>query len=258
METFGNQIQRITKIIQATADKFGWKDKWNGWGKPHWVSPDGKRARGVGVGIIGNGDAGEDFNEAVVRIIPNPVTEHCKVILNMDIPESGMGQRSNICKMVAEVMNVPYEDVEITPIGTGSFNPNSFGLCGSRGTITYGRAACDAAEDVRQKLFDLALPILKVPTDTMELDDFGVRSMHMPERFVKWKHLIPEMLTLQGYGKHLETFGVPTCLITFVEVEVDLETGKFDVIKAVNGSDVGQVIDPAALEMQMQWSFWFC
>lgn len=242
-------------FIQHSADKFNWKDKWKGWGKPTWVSDDGKKARGVGVGIIGNADVGEDYNEAYVRVMPEVMTGDARVILQMDIPESGMGQRSSICKMVAEVLNVPYEKVDITAIGTGEFNPNSFGLCGSRGTNTYGRAACNAAEDVRQKLFDLAEPHLHVPTDTMYLDDYGVRAKHKPERFVKWIHLIPELLTMTGYGKHLESFGVPTCVISFVEVEVDLETGKFDIIKMLSGSDVGQVIDPLALEGQFHGAF---
>lgn len=238
------------KAIEATAEKFGWKDQWKGWGKPTWVSEDGKRARGIGVGIIGNADAGEDNTECYVRIQPNVANSDARVILGLDVTESGMGQRSNLIKMAAEILNVPYELVDITTPGAGEHNPTGFGLCGSRGTITYGRAVCNAAEDVRRKLFELAEPVLHLPKETLELVDFGVRSKHRPEKFVKWKELIPHNLTLTGYGRHLETFGTPSVCITFVEVEVDLETGKTEVIRKVSGSDVGQIIDPASLEMQ--------
>lgn len=239
-------------MIQAAADKFGWAKRWKGWGKPSWVSADGRRARGVGVGIIGNADAGEDNNEAYVRVTPDIVGDGARVTVQMDVTESGMGQRSNLAKMAAEILNVPYEKVDITAPGTGEHNPNALGLCGSRGTITYGRPVCDAAEDVRSQLFRLAEPYLRVPPDTMELVDYGVRAIHRPDKFVTWKQLLPKELSVTGYGKHVETFGSPSCCIVFLEVEVDLETGKVDVIDMLSGADVGQIIDPAALEMQMQ------
>lgn len=236
--------------IQAAADKFGWKDAWKGWLKPTWVSPDGKKRRGVGVGIIGNADAGEDNNEAYVRVTPDAIGNEAQVTITMDITESGMGQRSAICKMVAEILNVPYERVQVTSPGTGEHNPNSFGLCGSRGTITYGRPVCDAAEDIRKQLFELAVPYLKVPPSTMELVDFKVRSKHRPDLEVEWKKLVPPELSLTGYGNHIETFGNPTCVIVFIEAEVDTDTGKAEVVRILSGSDVGQIIDPSALEMQ--------
>jgi CO/xanthine dehydrogenase Mo-binding subunit len=239
------------KAIRATAEKFGWKDKWKGWGKPTWVSEDGKKARGIGIGIIGNADAGEDNNECYIRINPNVNDDGATVMINMDVTESGMGQRSNLIKMAAEVLNVPYEVVDMTSPGTGVHNPNAFGLCGSRGTITYGRAIVNACEDLRNKLFTLAEPILHVPKEVMILDDFGVRSKHRPEKYVKWKQLIPQALTVTGYGRHIESFGSPSVMVTCVEVEVDLETGKAEVVKMTNGTDVGQIIDPAALELQL-------
>ncbi|MCI8983980.1 MAG: molybdopterin-dependent oxidoreductase [Hungatella sp.] len=45
-----------------------------------------------------------------------------------------MGQRTNLAKMVAEIMKVPFDRVEMTPPET-KINPTGFGLCGSRGTI---------------------------------------------------------------------------------------------------------------------------
>ena len=50
----------------------------------------------------------------------------------------------------------------------------------------------------------------------------------------------------------MENFSTPSCLITFIEVEVDTKTGLAKVIDILNGSDAGQIIDPATLEMQLQ------
>jgi xanthine dehydrogenase molybdenum-binding subunit len=40
-------------------------------------------------------------------------------------------------------------------------------------------------------------------------------------------------------------------MTTFVEVEVDTETGKVDLLHVVNTTDVGQIIDPPGLEGQL-------
>lgn len=67
-----------------------------------------------------------------------------------------------------------------------------------------------------------------------------------------WKKLIPQDLTLTGYGQHLENFSTPNFFIVFLEVEVDKETGRVEVKKMLGGTDAGQIIDPAMLEMQCQ------
>jgi xanthine dehydrogenase molybdenum-binding subunit len=40
-------------------------------------------------------------------------------------------------------------------------------------------------------------------------------------------------------------------MTTFVEAEVDTETGKVDLVRVVNATDVGQIIDPQGLEGQL-------
>ena len=212
---------------------------------------DGRFVRGVGCGIIGNADIGEDNTEAYVRVVPDLIGDKAHIVLQTNITESGMGQRSNIVKMVAEIMNVPYERVEITP-GDTMINPTGFGLCGSRGTITYGHAVSSAAEDARHKLFELAKPYLEVAEDSMYLTEYGVATVARPGKFVTWKKLIPQDLTLTGYGQHLENFSTPNMFIVFLEVQVDRETGKVDVLNMLGGTDCGQVIDPSGLEMQAQ------
>ena len=161
-----------------------------------------------------------------------------------------MGQRSNVLKQVAEVLRVPYEMVKITD-PDNMFNGVNTGLCGSRGTITCGRAAVKAAQDAAQQLIKLASPILHVEPEFLELYNFGVRSISRPELWVPWNALVPQFCTLTGFGRHMENFSTPSCVSSFVEVEVDTKTGLAKVIDMLSGSDAGQIIDPAALEMQM-------
>lgn len=240
---------RYEEAIEKLAQRFKWKEKWKGWGVPTWTSEDGKIVRGVGCGIIGNADVGEDYTETFVRIKPDPILDTAKVIIHVDITESGMGQRSNIIKMVADILNVPYEVCEVTTPSLHD-NPVGMGLCGSRGTITFGHAVSSAAENLRDKLFTLARPYLGVTEDSMYLTNYGVAIESRPDKFVTWKQLIPPMMSLSAYGLHLENFSTPSMYTVFVEVEVNKETGQVKVLDMLGGTDCGQVIDPSMLEMQ--------
>lgn len=239
------------EAIEEAAKKFNWKDRWKGWGVPCYVSPDGRYRRSVGVSVCGNADVGESWTEGFVHVIPRITEPVSDIVLQMDVTESGMGQRSNVLKQVAEILNVPYDMVKITD-PDNMFNGTNTGLCGSRGTITCGRAAVKAAQDAANQLINLAAPILHVEPEFLYLDKYGVRAKTRPELWVPWNALVPQFCTLTGFGRHVESFSTPSMIASFVEVEVDMETGLAKVIDMLSGSNPGQIIDPAALEMQMQ------
>ncbi|HME20835.1 MAG TPA: xanthine dehydrogenase family protein molybdopterin-binding subunit [Acetobacteraceae bacterium] len=241
------------EVMQQTAERFGWSEKWKGWFKPTCVN--GTKARGVGMGVIGNADIQEDNTEAIVRIVPNLDVANVGggsslVVVECDITESGMGQRSNACKVVAEVFNCPYEWVSITDPGT-RHNPSNFGLCGSRGTITTGKAVSEAALDARRQAMELAAIKLDRAVDQLEMRDMEIYVRDTPELRIAVSRLADRELSIVGYGKHVEKFDCPSCIAVFVEVEVDLDTGLTEVVRLAGGSDVGQIIDSKALEMQL-------
>ena len=57
--------------------------------------------------------------------------------------------------------------------------------------------------------------------------------------------------TILGYGRFEPDFTMCNCLMSFVEVEVDIETGKVSLLRVVNATDIGQIIDPLGLEGQL-------
>jgi CO/xanthine dehydrogenase Mo-binding subunit len=240
------------KAIIESAKQFRWYERWKGWGKPTWVSEDGKRVRGIGCSVTGNADAGESFSEAYVRMVPNFFdNSKTRIMVHINVTEIGNGQKSSLLKMVAEILNVPYEAVQTIDADSRT-NPRNEGLAGSRGTITCGRAVTTAALDLKEQLFEAAEYKLRYPKDAMELYDFGVRPKSKPDLWIPWIKLLPDRhLTMTGYGRHNEDFGTPNFFMSFVEVEVDLETGKATVTDMLGGTDCGQIIDPGSAEMQV-------
>jgi xanthine dehydrogenase molybdenum-binding subunit len=228
--------------MEQGARRFGWREKWQGWLQPSAV--EGARRRGIGVGVHGNADIGEDSSEAYVRLHPDGTA-----ILFSCVTEHGTGQRSNFVKMVAEVLQLPMEQISVTPADS-LINPFEFGPVGSRGTYAIGSAAIKAAEDARGKLLELAAPLLAANPEDLETADGVIFVKEHPERNIPWRAIGHER-TILGYGRFDPDYTLANCMTTFVEVEVDTETGKVDLLRVVNTTDVGQIIDPPGLEGQL-------
>jgi CO/xanthine dehydrogenase Mo-binding subunit len=240
---------QFPEAMQAGADLFGWKDLWKGWYVPTKV--EGRKATGVGVGVIGNADVAEDNTEAFVRIQGNIKGKGSKVIVQCDLTESGMGQRAAAAKFAAEVLNCPIEDVYVTEPDSMT-NPTNFGLCGSRGTITTGKAVSRAALDAKHKVEALAAEYFHVAEDSIEIKDHIAYVRDRPEKSVPIKKLGPQDLNIIGYGRHVEQFDIPSCCMFFCEVEVDLDTGAVEIKRIAQGTDIGQIIDSKMIVMQLQ------
>jgi len=231
-----------TKAMEKGAESFGWKEKWKGWLKPTAV--DGTKRIGVGVGVHGNADIGEDASEAYVRLHPDGTA-----MLFSCVTEHGTGQRSNFVKMVAEVLQLPMENVSVTP-SDSLINPYEFGPAGSRGTYAIGSAVITAAEDAKRKLFELIAPMLQAEPYDLETVDGVIFVKGNPEKRLPWKAMSIDR-TITGYGRFEPDYTLTNCMMTFVEVEVDTETGNVTLLRVVNATDVGQIIDPPGLEGQL-------
>ena len=221
---------------------FGWKEKWQGWLKPSAIN--GAKRRGIGVGVHGNADIGEDASEAYVRLHPDG-----RAVVFCCLNESGTGQRSNLIKMAAEVLQLPLESVSMSPADS-LVNPYEFGPVGSRGTYAIGAAVIRAAEDARNKLLEVIAPKLQVTPEELDTVDGMVFLKSNPEKKKPWKAMSVDR-TIMGFGRFEPDYTLSNCMMTFVEVEVDTETGKVDVVRIVNATDVGQIIDPPGLEGQL-------
>ena len=234
--------------LYETAEKFGWKDKWVGWGKPYKV--EGTKAYGIGVAVHGNADVGEDNDECYVRL-----TRFGEAYVHASITEAGMGQRNNCLKMVAEVLNMDFDKVKCVDNSTKN-TPWSFGLAGSRGTLTIASACVRAAEDAKRKLIDRASAVMHISAEELDTENGFVFQKGAPQNRVPWVAVIqPYGTTITGEGNWRCDYSHPNFCAFFADVEVDLETGLARLVDAAVGSDVGQNIDPATLEMQFHGGF---
>ena len=232
-----------TEAMDKGAAAFGWKEKWKGWLQPTEIN--GSRRTGVGVGVHGNADVGEDVSEAYVRLDPDATA-----VVYSCFAEHGTGQRSNLCKMAAEVLKLPLESVSMAPPDS-LVNPYEFGPVGSRGTYAIGGAVIRAAEDAKKKLFEKSALLLETSPEDLDTEDGMVFAKGKNGKKIPWKKGLGFDRTCLGYGRFEPDFTVPNFVMLFVEVAVDTETGKTDVLRVVLATDVGQIIDPQSLKNQL-------
>ncbi len=234
-------------VLDRGALDFGWASKWKGWLNPTEVK--GPVRRGIGVMVHGNADVGEDVSEAYVRLNPDGTA-----VVHSCVSEAGMGQRSSLCKMAAEVLNLPLDRVSMSPPDT-LVNPFEFGLVGSRGTYAVGSAVIRAAEDARKRLLESAARRFHASPDTLETMDGKVFPAHLPENALSWSRIMGITGTVTGLGRFEHDFTLANFLALFVEVEVDTGTGKADVLRVLAATNVGQIMDPAVLNGQLNGCF---
>lgn len=235
------------ETIDKTAKMFRWNERWKGWNVPSKV--EGNKVYGVGVGIHGNADVGEDNSEAYVRIDASG-----KVVVQISIVECGQGQREALQKMAGQIFQVPMESVTITPPDT-LVNPHEFTTGGSRGTRTMGTAVVRAAEDCKRQLIEMTAEKFHYEKDNLDTEDGYVYQINNPKHRWSWAEILPKSYAITGFGRYIEDFQVPSCCVIFVEAEVDTDTGIVKLTDMACGSDVGQIIDPKALEMQYHGGF---
>ena len=231
-----------SKAMDKGAELFGWKDKWKGWLKPSAVN--GAKRRGIGVGVHGNADIGEDAAEAYVQLGYNGTAT-----IFLCVAEHGTGQKTNYPRMAAEVLQIPPERISMSPADT-LVTPFEFGPVGSRGTYAIGSAVINAAEDARRQLLEMAAQRLHADPKDLDTADGVVFVKGRPDKGIKWR-VMGNDRTILGYGRFEPDFTMCNCMMSFVEVEVDTETGKVSLVRVVNATDIGQIIDPPGLQNQL-------
>jgi CO/xanthine dehydrogenase Mo-binding subunit len=176
----------------------------------------------------------------------------------MDITgtDTGMGQ------IAAEALGVPFEDIRVIRGDTDSA-PYATGSGGSVVLFSMGNAVKRAAENLREKLLALAAQHLEKPVEQLSIADRQVRVAgsrngdEKAEESVSLTELAHMSLRttggpLVGTGTFSNEASHPVIAAQIVQVEVDPETGRMEVLKLAGSLDVGQAVNPYEVEGQME------
>ena len=188
----------------------------------------------------------------------------CSIKLNDDgsfnmlvgATDLGTGADTVLGQIAAEVLGVPLEDIQVYSSDT-DMTPFDTGAYASSTTYISGTAALRAAEVVRTRLKERAAMLLGIDIPcSIELRDRRAyapdgRSVSLEEIALDSLHL-NEQEQIMGTGSHVSPDCPPPFGATFVEVEVDIETGQVTVGHMVMAVDCGVAINPVTASGQVE------
>lgn len=168
----------------------------------------------------------------------------------------GTGAHTALAQIVAEELGVRFEDVSVVH-GDTDVVPWDIGAFGSRTTYVGGRVAQMAAAEVKKRLLDYAASQLEVAAEDLQIEGGVISVKGVPNyQTTKVRDLVaPKKGVPAPQFMAVGTFN-PTKSYSFaahfVEVEVDIETGRIEVLQVVPVHEFGKAIHPIAAAGQIE------
>jgi len=234
----------------------------------NWKSRQKVEGRGVGMASLIHVGGG-------ARVYKS---DGCGTILKLDdfgqvhvytgASEIGQGSETVIAQVVAEELGVRVEDVNVINNDT-AVCPWDVGVHASRTTFVAGNSALGAAKKIKRQMLELAGDALEANPDDLVAANGLISVKGSPGKQISIAKLLRgahhradgTMLMAEFFydpGNEMlnkEFKGNLSMAYTFgthgVEVEVDKETGKVEILRYVSAHDVGKALNPMLLEGQI-------
>ena len=215
---------------------------------PHYSAPiKGEGVgRGVGLGFCRN-------NAGPACAIGNVLADGRVSLVegSMDIG----GSRTAVAQMFAEVLSLPVEDVLPSVGDTEAIGYTSV-TGGSGVTYKSGWAAYEAANDVKRQVIERAARVWDAKIENVEYVDGEARHLSDTALKMSFKEIAADANNTGGPIVGRANLNPPGAAGSYsaliVDVKVDPETGKTDILRATAFQDVGTAVHPAYVEGQIQ------
>ena len=237
----GDGVQFIRVGLEECLAAAKESDHWN---SPLGDAPEGKaRGRGIASAYWMNG-GGKSTCDLMLQ-------DDGTVMMNEGSADIG-GTRTSIAMQAAEVLGIPVEDFHPSIPDTDSIGFTGV-TGGSRTTYTTGLAAYNAAQKLITELKERVAELWETETDNINFsngvfsangDSIGIQQLAGKLDPTGGPATSTASVNLAEAGN---AYGVQIC-----DLEVDLATGKTDVIRYTAVQDVGKAVHPQYAEGQIQ------
>lgn len=235
----------IRECIDQGKELIHWDEK-----KARYKNQTGSKRRGLGMACFSyqSGTHPVNVELAGARIVLN---QDGSVQLQIGATEIGQGSDTVFAQMVAEVLGLPLDMVHVISTQDTDISPFDPGAFASRQTYITGMAVKKAALEVKEKILDFVWGMTDIPAQMLELNDQAIIYKHSGEVVMPLAQAALQTYYDPVFAKPVTSdtsnnarvnamsFGV-----TFAEVEVDIKTGKIEVLEIYNVHDSGKIINP--------------
>lgn len=191
------------------------------------------------------------------------------VVVRSGMTDIGAGQTSSLAQIAGELLGVDMSKITVYN-SDSSTTPLAGTSTASRGLYMSGNAVRNAATAVRGRLAARAAQEFGVDEDDIDFADQTVFSKNDPEKSMPFKELVATCASEGIHRSELAIFRAPfgdwidsetgqgqvhpdyTYGAHAVQVAVDTETGEVTILKSIGAHDVGQAVNIAAVEGQIE------
>lgn len=236
---------KLPYCIKRGAELIDWEHNY-----PRKVISDTKvRGYGMAIAMQGSGIPFMDMGSASIRL-----NDGGSYMVTVGATDIGQGSDTIISQIVAETLQTSMDKVLIYSSDT-DLAPFDCGAYASSTTYISGNAAWKAALKMRERLIKEAAKYLGVKETSVEFDGenfvSGDKKVTLTELSILWfynkdQHQVE---VTESYIGHVSP---PPFMSAYAEVEVDLETGEYKVLKYVTVTDCGTTINPMLARGQVE------
>ncbi|HSV57161.1 MAG TPA: molybdopterin cofactor-binding domain-containing protein, partial [Magnetospirillaceae bacterium] len=228
------------------------------------------RRIGKGVAALHKAPAMPTFTATAVVIKMN---EDGSVTVNLALTDYGQGTYTSLRQIVSERLGFPLERVKISFECDTDKDPYDWQTVASKGLLLSGNAAILASEDLLRNAYEVAAQVLRANVRDLAHNEKRVYVRHKPEESVDFSKLAVGYAypngnaiggPIIGVGRYIaqglsnlnkETGqGNPALDWTYgahgMVVEVDPETGEYEVLQVCSVFDVGRAVNPEIVRGQ--------
>jgi CO/xanthine dehydrogenase Mo-binding subunit len=266
-QTITNQVLDsvgLEETIATARENSKWDMK-----RSEYQKIEGIKKKGIGVATIYHGTSigVEGHDHGSIRIF---LQDDGSVLVRTGIVDFGQGTKTAIAIIVAEILGIPIQSVHVDVTDNRTCLDSGI-TAGSRGTTMGGNAAVVACYRLRERLDQVASSLLGCNKEEVEMADGRIWMRGNESKIIGHQELVDECKKHSINLQEEAVFESPSQLgkswdpdtllgdayISFAfatyiaEVEVDVETGKYDVSKILAVHDSGKIINPLHAEVNV-------
>jgi len=262
----------LREALDMGAERFGWAER-----RARSGQRAGSKVRGVGVGQAFH-TAGSSGFDGLVRITPDG-----RLHIHTGVGNLGTYSYAGTSRVAAEVLKYDWANCEIHRGDSSRGLPWNNGQFGSNTSFTMSRTNYVAAMDALEKLKEIAARDLGGSAGDYDVTGETIFRRSDPSRRMTYARAAQRAIELGGrYSGHevpddinpmtrrsveqlagtglvgvardnLERNGtVPALAAGFVEIELDVETGRYEILDYLGVADCGIVLHPQSLATQVR------
>jgi len=242
----------IPECIEKGKELIHWEEK-----KQAHQGQTGHLRRGLGMALFAyaSGTHPVALELAGARIVMN---QDGSVTLQVGATEIGQGSDTVFAQITAETLGLPVDMVHVVTTQDTDITPFDSGAYASRQTFVTGIAVRKAALEVRQKVLEVATRRTGLAVAEMDIRDRMIVETSLARTVCSledvamdsyYDRLLAAPITSDTSANvriNAMSYGA-----TFVEVEVDIQTGRVEVTELWNVHDSGTIINPKLAEGQV-------